>query len=261
MITINIIGTGRLGKTLMRLIHPLENVTLQTNEHSPRDLSQLPSADLHFITVPDDKIAAVAAELCQHQHDTTLVHCSGSLPAKILNPDNRTDIETVSVHPAKSFTDPEQAAADFPGTLCTIEGDSKAVALVSELFTTLGARLYPINAQDKAAYHAANCIAANYLVTLADAACQQFVAAGLDPAIGKAMTEQLMQSVLDNLKNEVNCADALTGPIARGDIDTINNHLLALKPTLQDLYQQLAKQTLTLVDLDLDTTEVIKNKN
>jgi predicted short-subunit dehydrogenase-like oxidoreductase (DUF2520 family) len=242
MIHINIVGTGRVGKTFLRLFELLPQHTV-TGVGKKEATAQLPHASLFFITVPDDHIADVAKTVCQHHTNTILVHCSGSLPASILNPEKRDDIQVASIHPAISIVDPVKTAANFSGTICSVEGDTPAVETVSALFTKLGAELFAIDPSKKAAYHAANCMAANYLVTLAEASCQQFAEAGLNKETSKKISEQLMQSALDNVKQKEHIADALTGPIARGDSNTIQRHLAAIKPELKDLYCELAEQT------------------
>lgn len=257
MIHINIIGAGRLGQTLLLLLEPLENYNVKAicSSHFKSDtatvvssIKELPAADLFFVTVPDDHIEKTAAELCKHHRNTTLVHCSGALSSSVLNPDNRADIQVVSVHPPISIVNPEIAAEKFAGGLCTIEGDEAAAEKLTKLLHLFGSDLQRIDPEKKAAYHAANAIAANYLVTLAEAACQQLEYSGMDRAFAKRVVEQLGQSVLDNLKSKDDYRDALTGPIVRGDQDVLREHLACMKPALKKLYGDLGKQTVSLTN-------------
>ena len=260
MIQINLIGAGRVGQTWITLIQPLHNYSLQAICHGRENkakIAEFPAADLFFITVPDDHIAETAKIVCQHHRNTTLIHCSGSLPASILNRENRVDIQVASIHPLISIANPKKTAANFAGTICTLEGDSAALETISALFNALGAELHVIDAHQKPAYHAASCLAANYLVTLADMACQQFVTAKIDKITAKRMTEQLMQSVMDNSTDKDNHNTILTGPIARGDQQTIKNHLTALKPGLKEIYCALGKQTVEIADLSHEKKALI----
>ncbi len=255
MIHINIIGAGRVGQTWAELIRPLPHYSVQAICASRKEkskIAELPAADLFFITVPDDQIAETARIVLESHHDTTLIHCSGSLPASILNPENRADIQAANIHPLISIVNPKKTAANFAGTICTVEGDTNALKLVTELFHALGAELHAIPTHQKSTYHAACCLAANYLVTLADSAYQQFEKADIDPITSKKITEQLMQSVLDNLKADNTYSNCLTGPIARNDQRTIEHHLAVLKPELKALYSALGEKTLEIAHLSVE---------
>ena len=267
MIRINIIGAGRVGQTLIELINPLSAYSIQTICSSRfshdslavvKNIDELPAADLFFLTVPDHAMEQTAKTVCQHHRDTMLAHCSGSLPSSLLNPDKRDDIQVVSVHPPISIVDPKIAAAKFNGGVCTIEGDTPAVASVTALFESFGTEIQRIDPSQKPAYHSGNAIAANYLVTLADAACQQLKSAGLNSAFAKRIVEQLAQSVLDNLKSKESFADALTGPIVRNDQQVVQDHLAATKPELKHLYSEMGKQTLKITPLSAQKKTEIK---
>lgn len=267
MIQINIIGAGRVGQTLIELILPLANYQLQAicSQHYQNNAipvvssaAELPPADIVFITVADRDMEKTIAEVCQHHRDTILAHCCGSMPAAILNPDNRDDLQTVSVHPPICVVNPKIAAEKFKTGVCTIEGDPAAVQLLTDLFHAFGTQLAPIDPAQKAAYHAAGAIVANYLVTLSDAACQQYTHAGIEEKFGKQIVEQLIQSVLDNLKDKTHHRDALSGPIVRNDQNVVKKHLEVVKPELKKLYCDMGLQTADIAGLSAENLQAMK---
>ena len=268
MQSINIIGFGRVGKTLAALIAPLENHSLQAI-YSPRadtnapmmvdSIAQLPSADYFFITTPDDCIEQVAYQVLQHHHQTTLVHCSGSLPSHILNPTQRRDIQTLAMHPLHSITTSNASADAFYGIYCSLEGDSQAVATIKDFTHAVGANTFEIDAKNKPRYHAALCIASNYLVTLTHIAQVELALAGLNETDSKSAVNSLMQSTLNNMQNTESLPEALTGPITRGDQQTIASHIQAIEPKHRDTYCTLGERTLDLTRLTLEQKQAIKN--
>jgi predicted short-subunit dehydrogenase-like oxidoreductase (DUF2520 family) len=265
--TINLIGAGRVGQTLIQLIKPLSDYTLQAicSQHYNDDtvpivasVADLPPADIFLLTVTDQQMAATAQAVCQHFQHTTLAQCSAALPAAMLNPDNREDLQVASVHPPICVLDPTLAVKKFAQGFCCIEGDEPAVKQLTQLFESFGTTLHRIDAEKKIAYHAGIAIIGNYLVTLADATHQQLTAIGLDKGFSKQVVEQLMDSVVDNLRSKDNYRDALTGPIARGDAATVKKHIASLKPELKPLYCQMGLQTVELTHHPEETKQALR---
>lgn len=268
MVRINVIGAGRVGQTLIKLIEPLSEYKLgaicskhflsHTTPVVPT-IAELPHADLFLLTVPDQLIEKIAALVCQYHSNTILIHCSAALPAQSLNRENRPDIQVASVHPPLCMADPTEAARMLSQGFCCIEGDDPAIQQVTPLFQAFGSTLYPIDPSKKVAYHAANVLLGNYLVTLTEATYQQLTGADIDSHFAKKIIAQLIQSTTENLKKSNAYSDALTGPIARGDIETVKKHIQALKPELKSLYCSLAEQTLELTRLDDSIKESIRS--
>jgi len=229
-ISASIIGLGKVG-TLIQLL-------LQKSGHR---------ADWTFITTPDGAIHETAVKLAENDTNwegRSVIHCSGALPASVLQPLADQGVLIASCHPMLSVVNSQVAAEQFAGTLCTLEGDE---ALCSELSTwlhSLGALTSRITAEQKPLYHAACSLAANYWVTLAAVAQDCLQQAGLDPAVLHQGILRLQQSVIDNLAHQPDFMRALTGPIARGDMATVELHREALKSVGYDeLYNQLAVVT------------------
>lgn len=261
---INIIGAGKVGKTLGRLFTKLEGIdivgvynrSIEKAEEAVNfigsgiaccKLSNLPKSDISFITLPDEKIAEIAVELRIILPSKIYAHCSGILPASILNCLKVGDCKIAAVHPALSFAIPELSSKNFRGTFCALDGDVDACNTLADLFERIGGKILPINSEQKVLYHAACVFASNYCVTLENSAEECLVKAGVDKDLALQATLKLMQSAIDNIKQNKSAKNALTGPIQRGSITAINAHLEALKNIeMVELYKALGKETLKL---------------
>ncbi len=203
------------------------------------------AAGLVLITTPDDVIGTVCAELAPHLPEGAVVaHCSGALPSSVLAPARAAGSHVGSLHPLQTLATVEQAVELLPGSYCCIEGDPEAVDVLEGVARAIGARPLVIATESKALYHAAAVMACNYLVTLQDAAVRLGTAAGLD---GEEFLQALMPLVRGTVHNleQVGLPNALTGPIERGDLETVRRHLDALAnaaPDLLLLYRTLGCQ-------------------
>lgn len=264
--TVNIIAAGKLGKSLSKLLVSHQAATLLgicnrelknsfdathfAGAGLPYDnlLALMPS-DIVFITAPDHAISQIANNLIASPcitKNTTVAHCSGAHPARLLTHlQQQTGCAIASAHPAYSFANPLLATTHFAGTSVILEGDARAIAQLTPLFTKIGAHTLTIQPEGKALYHTGTSIAANFLVTLATLAEKCLLGADLSATDAQNLLLPLMQSVLDNLKSQPSFADALTGPIARGDLATIALHQTALAqyPEIKALYEALALAT------------------
>ena len=270
MITINIIGAGKLGQTIAFLLQQsglaqIAGICNQSRGSSQRacgfitagiataTIADLGPADLTLITTPDDAIADCALAL-SHTNNLrphgVVLHCSGSLSSSILQPLQARGLAIGSIHPAHSFATPAHSIQQFSGTYCSVSGDTAAVTLATSLFQAIGATVFSINDQHKARYHAANVFACGFVTTLFEQALQCLRLAEVPTETAFDLTHRLMQSTLDNLKQSRQTNTALTGPIARGDTLTLRRHLDALpSDQLAALYQQLSAASLPLATL------------
>ena len=215
--SVKVIGAGRVGSAVSARL-------------SERGVEQREDADVILLCVPDTAIAATAR--CQTPDTAQWVaHTSGATPLSALDPHRR----RFGLHPLRSFTrarGPEQL--DGAPAAITAEND-EARDVGFELARLLGLEPFALAEEDRALYHAGAAIASNYLVTLHRAATEIFQEVGA-PEDG---IRSLMQSVIDN-------GFELTGPIARGDWETVDRHLGAIrkrKPKLELLYRTLAEST------------------
>jgi predicted short-subunit dehydrogenase-like oxidoreductase (DUF2520 family) len=263
---LNIIGLGRLSKTLAKLFLSHQLLEIQAIHSTTRknvltfldevrqgeiydDVLDLPRAPLTMITTPDDQIEKISDKLVLHssiQPGDIFFHCSGLLSSNVLAALRSKGAQVASVHPLKSFTHYSQE--NYTGTYCAIEGDEDAVRFLEAIFKKIGFIPFALNPAQKTLYHCGAVIASNYLVTLFEEANRCFEAAGVASEIRKAFIISLMQSTLGNLQKE-DSRMALTGPLARGDIGTISTHLDMLAHQ-SAVYRVLGKATLPLTSHD-----------
>ena len=126
-----------------------------------------------------------------------------------------------------------------------MEGDQRALDILQPAFAEIGAQCIDIDAGFKTVYHSAAVFASNYLVTLLDIARNAYVRAGIDPGAALEVLEPLVRGTVDNVFRS-GPAEALTGPISRGDMATVVRQYRAVKEWDEEygnLYKQLAKLT------------------
>jgi predicted short-subunit dehydrogenase-like oxidoreductase (DUF2520 family) len=262
MPTLGILGAGRLGSSLALALehagHPITSVH-SANQADAEALcrrlpgSQLASAtelaercDLVFMTVPDAAIAT-CADTIPWRAGQHVVHCSGALELSVLDAAGRAGALRGCLHPLQSFPerfgDPER----WSGIVCGIEADEPLGAILERHAQALGADVVRLEGIDRARYHAAAVFASNYLVALHAAANEAWAAAGLPRALARRALGPLGIGTAERLAR-LSLEDALTGPLARGDTQTIAHHLraLATTPELRALYVQLARWLLKL---------------
>lgn len=208
-----------------------------------------PDADVVFVTTPDDAIKATCDEISYHQGfkaNAVVVHCSGALSSEVLASARYCSALVASLHPLQSFASALHAEQLVPGSFCAIEGDSGAISVVRGLAEDLGCSCMEIMPQHKVLYHAAAVAASNYLVTLINFAFELQRAAGIDPRSSCKALLPLVRGTLDNIEH-LGIPQALTGPIARGDVDTVSAHLDAVArhaPQFGAMYRVLALRTI-----------------
>jgi predicted short-subunit dehydrogenase-like oxidoreductase (DUF2520 family) len=265
--TLNIIGAGHLGRVLGRLFaasgaFEVQDV-LTRSIGSAADavgfigagravggLAGLRHADAVMLAVGDDQIEpACAALAAAGALDGVLVfHCSGAKSSAALLAAAQVGALTASVHPVRSFADPDSVARGFAGTWCGLEGDARALALLEPALAAIGARPVAIDAAAKTVYHAASVFASNYLVTVIDAALRAYQAAGIPEQVARELARPLATETLENVFR-LGPRAALSGPIARGDFATVARQQAALDgwdaPAGQ-LYRALADATILL---------------
>lgn len=269
--TINFIGCGRVGKTLASLIKEKCAGQIQDiyNAHfasssaavqmigqgtARASLNEISAADLYFITVPDDQIAKVCQDLIRvhtPKKSAIFLHCSGSLTSEALVAAKEVGCYIASIHPIKSFADLESSLKTFAGTYCSFEGDEESYEVLSTLIKKIDGKLIQIEKAQKDLYHIASVFSSNYLVTLFSVAVECYQQSGLEPSIASDIAYQLMTGTLSNIKSS-SPMQALTGPLERGDINTISRHLQSLQslPKFAALYRELALNTLPLTRHD-----------
>lgn len=262
MKTVGIIGFGRVGSTMAFLLaergyqvkvvlhrSKLSRVVLRSRELEVKSLEQVAEeADLLFITTPDRAIGEVVQELINFNflHPKAVLHMSGKSSAHILWPLKDRGIAVGSLHPMQSLAGLDQALTNLAGSSFTFEGDSSLLPWISSLVTSLNCKLIvaPFSF-NKALYHAGASIASNFLVVLAKMGLDCLKLSGLSESESQEALTVLMRGTLNNLAG-LPPGQALTGPIARGDWETVSGHVEILKKHLSHLlpaYQALGNLT------------------
>lgn len=203
-------------------------------------------SDIVFLTVPDSEITNAAKNIEQFVTEKqVIVHTSGALSSEILN---FLPSHVASLHPLKSFADPVIAASSIKGTLFTFEGDKTAETVLEEIVKKIKGKFVKIKPQNKILYHLAAVLAANYTVSLADISVNILKEIGFRENDAKSAIVNLLKGVLENMENK-GTVSALTGPIERGDADTVKKHLTAIKdPILKNIYIFLGFATLNIAE-------------
>ena len=262
--SLNIIGAGKVGRVLGRLFAAsgafgVQDVLTRSSSSAGEavafmdagtavaDMGGMRAADCWMLAVSDDQIGAACAQLAALQplDGCVVFHCSGAKSSLDLQAAGDAGALTASVHPVRSFADPAYVAAHFDATFCGIEGDPRALAVLGAALTAIGAQAVPIDAAAKTVYHAASVFASNYLVTVMDTALRAYQAAGIDEGIARQLAAPLASESLANVLRLGGPA-ALTGPIARGDLDTVARQqqaVTAWDPAAGELYAALAGAT------------------
>jgi predicted short-subunit dehydrogenase-like oxidoreductase (DUF2520 family) len=245
MTTLNLVGCGRVGKTLAHLWHARQVVQIQDvlttspasaaqavefigAGHAVQQLSQMRPADLWMVAVPDRQIAPCAVEMAQAFSGlppSTAFHCSGALGSSALTPLRERGWQVASAHCILSFASPASAVQQFEGTPCGIEGEAAAHLL--PVFAAIGARCFPVEADKKVLYHAAAVFATNFLPVLQSVAEDLWRDSGVPPELLPQLRASLLRNAVDNLL-ALGPQGALTGPAARGDTDLVNRQAQAV---------------------------------
>ena len=234
--TLNIVGAGHVGRVLGRLFAATGSFTIQDVLTRSQDSAQaavafigaghaaeklaLRRADVWMLAVGDDQIAPVCAQLAGLLQGAVVFHCSGAKSSTELQPARAAGALIASVHPVRSFADPAAVAHDFAGTFCGVEGDAAALAQMAPALDAIGARMVVIDAAAKTVYHAAAVFASNYLATVVDAALRAYQAAGIPADVARELARPLATETLANVFR-LGPEAALSGPIARGDMQTV----------------------------------------
>jgi predicted short-subunit dehydrogenase-like oxidoreductase (DUF2520 family) len=260
--SVAVVGLGRLGACLLRALQAAGvHVTAVTSKRESRaeqlirelhctasvtTLEQVAhGADVVFLAVPDAEIAQVGARLSVGPGQS-VVHCSGALDRSPLTAAGEGGAALGVFHPLQSFG-PDAPAERFGGVALGIDADPPLFGALAHLAEQIGARPFSLAGVDRARYHAAAVFTSNYLVALHAAAARIWDAAGLPGETAREALVALSQGAVDNLRVH-ELAQALTGPIARGDAAVVARQIAALAgdPPSQQLYRALARELLQL---------------
>ena len=283
MKSLNVIGCGRVGTTLAALFHrhgvcdvqDLYSRTPGNAQDAARIIgsgncvarvSDMRPADIWMLSVPDTQVASVASSLSEHVatfpsavEKPVAFHCSGFLPASALKPLQTLEWLTASVHPVFNFADPARCVSQFMGTPCGLEGNEKAISLLSDLLNAVGGKCFSVQTESKPLYHAAAVFSSNFLSVIQAIAREAWVAAGVPETLIPLIHESLLRGSVENLL-AMGPAKAITGPAARGDtsVVTVQGGLVTQwHPEAGDIYHKMSllARRLSITGTTLNTAE------
>jgi predicted short-subunit dehydrogenase-like oxidoreductase (DUF2520 family) len=291
--TLAFVGAGRVGSTLSQTLRWRGYVISAVYSRSPASAQHLAeklntrtaatpaeaalSAQLTFLTVPDDVIVQVCEALAHHQDLTgrAVVHTSGVSSVELLSAARASGAWIGGLHPMIPILDMDLShrmafsvpwVSEAPDVTFGVEAESEPLrSWLADIVRALNGVALWLRPQDRARYHAAGVIASNYLVTLFDEALHllQSLGSGADEKLVRQTLVHLVENTLQNIK-AAGTVQALTGPIARGDAGTVRKHLEALEQEdaeLAALYRLLGRRTTRLAaerGLDAEKLERIR---
>jgi predicted short-subunit dehydrogenase-like oxidoreductase (DUF2520 family) len=260
---INIIGCGKLGKTLARLF--LErgavsslvvcNRSLASSERAIEFLGtgscvdairDLPPSSLWMVGAPDEEIPRIVIALLKRSSlrpGDIVFHCSGAASSEMFARLRTRGVHVGSVHPIRSFADPVFAAQHFAGTYCAFEGDVDAKDPIARLFQSVGGEVFEIASQAKLLLHAGHVFASNYVVAALECATRLYAEAGVNSKVSGEFMRLLVASAVDNV-SRLGTVRALTGPISRGERELVSAQLSVVRsasPLIGELYASLGE--------------------
>ena len=264
--SVALIGAGRVGSTLVQALHsagyPISSIWSRTAAHAEAlaarvnaevvELDHVPrTAELTLLAVSDDSLRTVVEHLAESgawRAGQMVVHCSGVLPAAVLSPAAEQGVLAGGFHPLAAIAAREQ---ELPrGITIAIEADEPLRELLHRMAYDLGGRPFDLRGTARGLYHAAAVLASNYTVVLAALATNLLGCAGIEPEDRLPALMPLLESTIANL-GRTGLPGALTGPLARGDVGTVMQHLAALDgaaPEVAQVYRALGVATLPLIE-------------
>ena len=262
---IAIIGAGKMGTSLGTLLqrHQMTLVGYYDTDPSQKEAAAqeagtkpLPDpagareADFIFLTTPDSKVKCACQALLPWLRPQQMVaHTSGVLTSDELAAAAALGCPVASIHPLQAVTGGKAGADNLQSALFTMEGNASGISCGWQLLNACQLRGHVIDKANKTHYHAAACVASNYLVTLLDHAVDLMTQAGFTREQGFAALTPLIEGTLENIRHQ-DTTDALTGPLRRGDAISIKLHLAAIDKSAvknKAIYRQLGQATLQML--------------
>ena len=217
--------------------------TANTKQYYP--LEEKETGDVIFISVPDDHISEMAQNLSRvdlNWSSKRVIHCSGNLFSDELHALDRMGAQTASMHPLQTFQRGDSASR-FDGIFVSLEGHPELCKQLEGFVKNMGANPLQIEKKQKQMLHIAAVFASNYVVATLHEAESLLKEKGIERGL-KPLEPLIRQTIENSLK--LGPAEALTGPVARGDAESVLKHLKALEGYSEsiNLYQILGKKAL-----------------
>jgi predicted short-subunit dehydrogenase-like oxidoreductase (DUF2520 family) len=259
---IGFIGSGKVGFSLGKYFS-LKGINLSgyysefyedakeasqfTNSKAYENINDLvENSSMIFITTPDDKVHEVWKKLLDLNLTKKIIcHTSGSLTSSTFLNINNSDAFAYSIHPIFAFFDKYDSYGDLKNAYFSIEGPEKHIQEVKEFIESLGNKAFIINSENKSLYHLASVTVSNLVLSLISTGVSYLSKCGLNEDDALDALLPLIQNNIDNIKNK-GLVNALTGPVERNDLGTINHHLEAIPTGDVEVYKNLSLKLLDL---------------
>lgn len=256
---IGFIGAGKVGKSFAMYltdngfeVSGFYNRTYKTDVTCFETLELLlQNSDIIGITVNDDQIQNVVNQITMLNYNTSnkmFFHMSGAHNSTELS---RLSDNVFSLHPLKAFPTVVGSTKIFNDIFFSLENPQPKIL---EWVNQLGIKYFIVPSQGKAQYHAAAAIVSNYLVSVIDFGLSQLHQMGIEPPLAQKAFWPLIVDTIANVER-LGTKGALTGPIVRGDVETIKRHLEVLSDIDLPLYKALGRHTLRMTDHEGDVSE------
>lgn len=246
-----IIGPGRLGTGLARaLVGGGWSVVVVGRNVQTEWKAHLTGRELVIVAVPDDAITGVASALAEAGAvgpGQVVLHTSGARDRSVLKTLEGKAKGLGSFAPVQTVADPATAAERLRGAFAVLEGDPPAIEMGRLLADKLGMQKAELSAEAKVAYHAGAVMVANLGVALEAMAERVATAGGVSPEVAAKIYQPLWQGMVANLV-AMGAAASLTGPVRRGDVETVVRHLAVLRGSEREAYLALSREALRLAE-------------
>lgn len=260
IIKFGFIGAGKVGFSLGKYLkennidisgyyskshHSAKEAAIFTNTRQYNNLENLiKNSDTIFITTPDNQIADVWNEIKRVPIKEKLIcHCSGSISSEVFSNINNHGAYGYSIHPMFAISDKYNSYKNLSQAFITIEGHEKHIEYLKSLFLDLGNDVTIINKENKILYHAASVTVSNLVLGLINNGINYLEECGFTQEMAIKALYPLIENNLINIK-ERGIVNSLTGPIERGDLSTVINHLNVIPEEDKELYSLLSKNIL-----------------
>jgi predicted short-subunit dehydrogenase-like oxidoreductase (DUF2520 family) len=239
-----IVGDGPVARALAAALQAADVAPLRWSRAAG---TPMPHADVIVLAVRDEAIGEVAAQIMGRVDDEAtppiLLHCAGALPAEEAFAGlKRRPLGVGVVHPLRALAGAD-SDAQLGGVVFAVEGDGPGREAALRLVERVGGVPLVLEAAQLPRYHAAAALVSNHAVALVDAGVELLTSVGLDRTQATTALAALLASTASNL-TRVGLPEALTGPIARGDVAVVARHLIALRPLAEiaALYRATARR-------------------
>lgn len=259
------IGAGKVGFSLGKYLKE-NNIDISgyysKSQHSAREAAiftktkqynnlenLIKDSDTIFITTPDSEISVIWSEINKLSiKDKLICHCSGSISSEIFSNINNHGAYGYSIHPMFAISDKYNSYKNLSQAFITIEGHKKHIEFLKQLFFQLGNEVAIISKENKALYHAASVTVSNLVLGLINNGINYLEECGFTHDMAIKALYPLIEFNLKNIR-EKGAINSLTGPVERGDLLTVINHLSVLKKEDKELYKLLSKNILKIAKI------------